>query len=593
MNRVPGRVRFGREAARWALTALALAAVAPLSRPLFSQPFFTDDHAIRFFIAVMNFEGFAYTPFSNAGYFIGHSMYFSSTGLWFLLFKVLRCVPPHVLYNGFHLAWLLAAPLLCRVLAVLFLDDREEQETFIDWLLPFILVSDMIFIYAGSFHWAVATYGVCVFFALCERPNIGLLGTLGLSLLSGLVFFINPLSIVPMAVFVLVQGCVARRMPWKALAALAAGLAGNIPAMLKTVPVLQGTSNCLLDDAYIAGPLLRRMLLLRFHPAGNFFLGGMIPAAGMLLAAFARSVRARACRPGVCGYSILALIAYVLFCLGPGGNFGVNQTPLRMVFVIYPLFLLMLIRCGSGLLRRWVFLPGLFFAAAFSLQLLLKGPLLPAGLPPDFVRLQDWIAARTDGSGRILLEEASHCFDSEGLLVHPLYGSHILPLLMLPGDRQYVSGVVPWVRRALYSRFWLMDGRLMDRPIEGYPLAELRRLFKDYNVRWIVCWTPESERYFSGRPAYLERGPSFGLFKTFTVREKYSFLEGADGEVRFSKDSAQVHLRGRSRSAVLKLHYLKSMRTQPPLAVSRAASEDPAGMVRIEYPAQDFTLYWE
>lgn len=579
---------------RIALTLLAFTATFPLSDELFSTVFYTDDNAIRYYVATLNAANVSYLPDFSAGYYLGWSMAFTSTGFWYLLFKFLGWAAPlQVLYNGAHILWLPALPLLAFCLGRLALDHADERLVFIDYLLPFLLASGMVFIRSGSLHWAIVSVLIPCFAALAvkleKQPSVQLLAGAAASAAAAL--FTNPLAILPLTALCLARLLTTGRFPVRTAAAVLSALAINAPHIRATLREMDPAP--LLENAYIAGPLLLRFIKLRFLPESNYFLWAAYPLGLCVLLVSALTLN----RPSDRSrrhyfYAGALLLAYIPVILTVGGVFAVNQTPLRMVFVAYPLLLAAAAGTAPGILNRGRKAFLILFAAGFLAQIVLSGPLLPSGWPPEFERLIGWIKTNTDRSGRILLEEASHQFSADGTLAHPLYGSHLLPLFLVTADRQYLSGVAPWIEKRKYAHFWLMDGKLLGRPISEFTDIEISKQFSSYNVRWIVCWTPASTTYFKSLPHKLRYEGRYGIFHLFSLTERYSFLLDGQGMVETSPHSIRVKLDKAVVKVGLKYHYHEGMYTEPPLKLEKLQTEDPAGFILVRNPPREFTIRW-
>jgi len=129
-----------------------------------------------------------------------------------------------------------------------------------------------------------------------------------------------------------------------------------------------------------------------------------------------------------------------------------------------------------------------FFLLRASISLFGFGP-LPEKLPESVNYVIEYLIKNTKKEDKILVEGDKHIFE-KGKLIHPLYGSHILPYIIANVEgRNFIGLGVPW--GPFFSPF--IAGRFKERPIDN---SDILSFISKNDVKYILCWTQECESFF-------------------------------------------------------------------------------------------------
>lgn len=147
-------------------------------------------------------------------------------------------------------------------------------------------------------------------------------------------------------------------------------------------------------------------------------------------------------------------------------------------------------------------------------------------LPQDTRDLIGWIAANTSSQGRILVEDS-------GAETGHVIGGHSLAIFPLYTEREFAGRPLPYTRAkegVIFPEF--SEGKLFNRPADGFSEEELRRLLSLYNIEWVVSWSPEGLSALSSHPSLLAETARIGKFRVFHVNLTPSFFLDGGGVVR-------------------------------------------------------------
>ena len=272
----------------------------------------------------------------------------------------------------------------------------------------------------------------------------------------------------------------------------------------------------------------------------------------------------------------------------------------------------------SALILMWILSPA---TISFAGQQIIKSRPLVIGLRPEDRILVEWLRSNTDLSARILFEDQLRLFEQTD--PESTHWTPLLPLLLQPEGRAFVGGVyftafIAHNRRANFGDYTL-GGRRIDLWTDG----ELRDFYAEYNIGWVVAWSPLSRYVLDQSPMarrvgtvpraaspgrevmrdeaqwkaiasrsgaeiadrYLLEGvASYALYQL--ERQRSYFLEGKGRLTALALNRvelADVAPEPGGNSAVLSLHWLDTFKSDPPLRISPAfAPGDPVPFVRIE-----------
>lgn len=195
-----------------------------------------------------------------------------------------------------------------------------------------------------------------------------------------------------------------------------------------------------------------------------------------------------------------------------------------------------------------------------------------------------WLGEHTDHEGRLLHEETDRGS-------HQYYGSHMPALIPLYTGLELAGGPAP---HALLKHNLLRfeAGTLLGQPLEQLPEDTVRRYFDLYNVRWVLCWTPQAKRYL----ASLEGASLVGHYDKFTLFRVGAapsfFMEGA-GRVEARENEIVLRdVAAPSGRIVLKYHWLETLRTRPARRIEPLhVPEDPVPFIAVVDPPRELAIY--
>jgi len=208
--------------------------------------------------------------------------------------------------------------------------------------------------------------------------------------------------------------------------------------------------------------------------------------------------------------------------------------------------------------------------------------------PPPLVALMDFLERNTTRAGRILIE------DSEASQEEPeaYYGGHYPGLFPEHVKREYLCGPRPmYPIKHSYASF--VKGLLFEKKLQDYSLVELKKMFEIYNVKWIVCWLPESKDFFDKFPEYVSEIATFDKFSVYEVKRKTSFFLKGGGRVRADYNRIALEdLVAEDGSVVIAYHWLETLRADPEIPLERyMAGGDPVGFIKISNPPSSLTIF--
>lgn len=350
----------------------------------------------------------------------------------------------------------------------------------------------------------------------------------------------------------------------------------------------------------------------------------------------------RRTRAATFGSSAAALVALTAF----GGLWGVTRTLEPFRFLV-PLQFVLIVPAGAALHRAMaglmravggggrgvamatvsglvvlgglaVVLPRTF--ASCVQRLALHRPLV-VGLRPEMRALVRWIRAETDPSARILLEDQLRLLERTD--PESTHWTPLLPVLLRPDTRCFIGGLYQMAFIAHHQFASFGDFHLGGWPIDGWPPEDVGRYADQYNIGWVVCWSPRSRFRFdrlatAQRVATLPRhsspepigppsesqwraiatqaGPGVASrylaegersYAIYRLDRPHSYFLRGKGEVT-ALDANRIELgdvEPEDGAVVLSLHWLDTWRTDPPLSLApEPVPYDPIPFVRISLP---------
>lgn len=207
--------------------------------------------------------------------------------------------------------------------------------------------------------------------------------------------------------------------------------------------------------------------------------------------------------------------------------------------------------------------------------------------PDQLHDLLNFIENHTTREGRILIEDSESRKDSPA----QYYGGHFPALFPEYVKREYLCGPRPmYPIKHSYASF--TEGVLFEKDIKRYTQKNLRAAFNTYNVKWIVCWSEESNDFFNQFPEYITRMAEIDIYTVYKVNRKASFFLKGSGAVR--SDYNRLELRDivpEDGEVIIAYHWMKNLKTVPEMKIERVfLAGDPVGFIKIRNPAESLVL---
>ena len=280
---------------------------------------------------------------------------------------------------------------------------------------------------------------------------------------------------------------------------------------------------------------------------------------------------------------------------------------------------------GGVTLVVWVLIIGIWlnvdpaYLRGVGFALAQRRPLV-VGYPREAAPLVAWLRHETDLSARVLFEDQLRLLESTE--AESTHWTPLLASLLAPDDRLFIGGLYHSAFIQHHQRAAFGDFYLGGRAIDEWTPAEFARYADQYNLGWVVCWSPLARYAFDHMPgvlkvATLPRHSTYGRPPAGNEREWTSILrragpsiarkyvgEGESSYAVYRLDRPHSYfLRGKGRVvsvapnrveladvepdaegvAVLSLHWLDTWRTDPAVAIQpEPIKDDPVPFVRIE-----------
>jgi hypothetical protein len=200
--------------------------------------------------------------------------------------------------------------------------------------------------------------------------------------------------------------------------------------------------------------------------------------------------------------------------------------------------------------------------------------------------LLSWLEDHTGRDGRILIE------DSEFDTAHQFYGGHLPALFPEHLKREYLCGPRPmYPIKHSYASF--TAGLLFEKKLEDYSFEELASALETYNAKWIVCWLEQSKALFNQYPDYLIKMAEIDKFTIYEVKREPTFFLKGRGTIQADYNRLELRdLVAEDGEVVIKYHWMKYLKTDPPLTIQRApVLNDPIGFIKIINPPEAVTIF--
>lgn len=138
---------------------------------------------------------------------------------------------------------------------------------------------------------------------------------------------------------------------------------------------------------------------------------------------------------------------------------------------------------------------------------------LPRSFPKDVDALLNFLGHSE--SSRILVEGDVHLIE-RGELIHPLYGSHIIPYIVAElKHKSFYGGILPWT----FGDYNFFAGRFGSKPLES---SDVLNFVEEKGIDTVMCWTEKCIRFFR---QHAENELNFGKITVLELRMQRSATE--------------------------------------------------------------------
>jgi len=594
------------------IAALSVIQLCGLTRyfPIYSwtdrHPFYTNIYALHFARILLSSRAMArhlrlwsYSPFLMAGYPAGTRTepMGDAVGLWFWLcsgFSTVRWVGrAAVLYKMFVVGILVCLPAAAASTAV-WLGFDWTVATISAALGVFGTFSypGLMMIRAGMFAFFAASFLCAAWSALLYHSlNMGRVRRVAVAIGGGLTTYLHPLSVlllIPVSI-----GCLAECRTRKGLLSLATILAavfvislGWLWPLLMTWDVGVHFAHWWKTPGTVSGGL-----------AAFFRWRLPFPPIAVAAAAAYGAVRAPL-RKGFLSSWIAAIVGFGVLAyfgseLGPLANLEPGRFEVPFFAFAAPLasygirdgwYLLGRIRTPMRLLcKSLAVVVVVFFAlvsfASLWLETAAHGPITTT-LPEQAQEIWQWMEASEHDSRMAM--ESGWKVDENGGVVAPYFNSDIGMLWAIESNRE-VIGASPSEGFTSFSFTDLGNGFGFGKPLSRLSPDQFRAELETYNVGSLIAWSAEVKEYLDRVDGLvpLQRSDPYMLYG---VAGSHTFLmAGKAGSVNADQDCIRIKAAEPGR-LVLKYHYFKTLRTDPPIAMSPApiGNGDPIPFIAID-----------
>ena len=570
------------------------------------HPLYTDSYALHFARSLLSSRAMArhlrlwsYNPILMAGYPAGTRTepMGDAVGLWFWLcsgFSTVRWVGrAAVLYKMFVIGILACVPAAAASTAVWL---------GFDWSIAAISAAlgvfgtfnypGLLMIRAGMFAFFAASFLCAAWSALLyDSLDRGLSRRVAVAISGGLLTYLHPLSVLllmPASI-----GCLAECRSRKGLVSLAATLAaafaislGWLWPLLMTWSIGAHFANWWRTPGSVSGGLAAFFRWrLPFPPIAV----AAAAAYGGVRAPLRKGFRI-AWLAAVLGFGVFAYFGSELGALAnlEPGRFEVPFFSFAAPLAAYAI--------GDGwhglgqirspirqLGKSSAMVVGVFFAlvsfASLWLETAAHGPITTT-LPDQAQEIWQWMEASEHDSRMVM--ESGWNVDENGGVVAPYFNSDIGMLWAIESNREII-GASPSEGFTAFSFTDLGNGVGFGRPLPRLSPDQFRSELETYNVGSLIAWSAEAKEYLDRVAGLvpLQRSDPYALYG---VAGSHTFLmSGKAGSVSADQDCIRIKAADPGR-LVLKYHYFKTLRTEPPIAMRPAplGNGDPIPFIAID-----------
>jgi hypothetical protein len=224
-----------------------------------------------------------------------------------------------------------------------------------------------------------------------------------------------------------------------------------------------------------------------------------------------------------------------------------------------------------------------FFAlvsvASLWLETAAHGPITTT-LPDQAQEIWQWLEASEHDSRMVM--ESGWTVDENGGFVAPYFSSDIGMLWAIESNRELI-GASPSEGFTSFSFSDVGNGVGFGKPLPSLSPAEFRTELETYNVGSLIAWSTQTKEYLD-RVAELVPLQRSDPYILYGVAGSHTFLlAGKAGSVSADQDCIWIKAAEPGR-LILKYHYFKTLRTDPPIAMSPVpiGNGDPIPFIAID-----------
>jgi|GEM_PF-3201428 len=198
--------------------------------------------------------------------------------------------------------------------------------------------------------------------------------------------------------------------------------------------------------------------------------------------------------------------------------------------------------------------------------------------------VMSWIAEKTDGTARVMVEDHSPITKPYGKLF-PL-----APIAYYTG-RELVGG--PHYGAYFKTHFVDISGTvILGRFYHEWDRESLARAMDTYNVGWVIVHAPWLRRLFNKYPDLFEPLETKKGFVFYKVRRDHSFV--LEGSGRVEADYNNIHITGikeGEENLVIAYHWHPLLECAPPCEIYKVRrGEDPVAFIGVKDPGEEVLI---
>ena len=211
-------------------------------------------------------------------------------------------------------------------------------------------------------------------------------------------------------------------------------------------------------------------------------------------------------------------------------------------------------------------------------------------LPEQAQEIRGWVNA-SDRDSRLVLE-SGYVVDNKGGMAPPYFKSDVGLLWAIESGRELI-GASPSEGFSTFSFVDVGNGVAFGRPLADWNPADLLKQLETYNVGAMIAWSTQTKQFLDQVQGVvqLQRSDPYAFFG---VSGMHSFLmAGKAASVRSSQDCIEIKGAEPGR-LILKYHYFKTLRVDPPIPMGPAPLDngDPNAFIRVDNDAvRDIRIY--